>query len=310
MIFFGNPGRADNAIGSVLRRRNRAIDLNVPRRARSGPIAVVSRGGARSARWSGLTVQPLTVAPRPSDGASDSARRIFYGGPQKPTFNFQVSGDHAVDVQVSVIRQSDRRVVKTWTLPQLAPGTAQKIVWDGTAGGKVQPDGDYYFSLPGATASDLLGGDPAGPDNSFAFYGHMFPVAGKHRFSLGTGRFGATRHGHRHQGQDVMASCGTPLVAARAGKVVYSGYHALAGYYLVVHGQDSGLDYGYMHLRDPSLLKERDSVYTGQPIGYVGETGDATACHLHFELWSAPGWYKGGHPFDPLASLRAWDRVS
>jgi murein DD-endopeptidase MepM/ murein hydrolase activator NlpD len=45
-------------------------------------------------------------------------------------------------------------------------------------------------------------------------------------------------------------------------------------------------------------------------IGYVGRTGDATACHLHFEMWSAPGWYDGGRPFDPLPSLLAWDKSS
>jgi murein DD-endopeptidase MepM/ murein hydrolase activator NlpD len=51
-------------------------------------------------------------------------------------------------------------------------------------------------------------------------------------------------------------------------------------------------------------------VRTGQPIGFVGDTGDADGCHLHFEMWSGPGWYTGGSPFDPLPSLQAWDRVS
>ena len=46
---------------------------------------------------------------------------------------------------------------------------------------------------------------------------------------------------------------------------------------------------------------------TGQPIGFVGRTGDATACHLHFEMWPAPGWYTGGSAVDPLPSLKAWD---
>jgi murein DD-endopeptidase MepM/ murein hydrolase activator NlpD len=49
---------------------------------------------------------------------------------------------------------------------------------------------------------------------------------------------------------------------------------------------------------------------TGQIIGAVGRTGDATACHLHFEMWSAPGWLTGGQPFDPLAFLKAWDVYS
>jgi murein DD-endopeptidase MepM/ murein hydrolase activator NlpD len=42
----------------------------------------------------------------------------------------------------------------------------------------------------------------------------------------------------------------------------------------------------------------------------VGQTGDATACHLHFEEWSSPGWYSGGRPFDPLADLKSWDSYS
>ena len=41
-----------------------------------------------------------------------------------------------------------------------------------------------------------------------------------------------------------------------------------------------------MHLAEPSPLKVGDLVRTGQPIGIVGDTGDATACHLHFELWA------------------------
>jgi murein DD-endopeptidase MepM/ murein hydrolase activator NlpD len=127
---------------------------------------------------------------------------------------------------------------------------------------------------------------------------------------MGAGRFGAGRVGHTHQGQDTFAKCGTRLVAARGGRVKYSGYERNAGYYIVIDGSMTGIDYAYMHLAEHSPFRTGDRVYTGQRIGSVGDTGDAVGCHLHFELWSAPGWYSGGHPFDPLPSLRAWDSWS
>ena len=60
-----------------------------------------------------------------------------------------------------------------------------------------------------------------------------------------------------------------------------------------------------MHLRKPSKLKVGDRVSMGEEIGKVGDTGDATACHLHFEMWSNPGWYEGGHPGRPEAEPQA-----
>ena len=139
--------------------------------------------------------------------------------------------------------------------------------------------------------------------------GAVFPIRGEHDYGSDTSRFGNAR-GRPHRGHDVFAACGTPLAAAVGGEVRYAGYQSAAGNYIVIQGADPDWDYVYMHLSQPALFRTGQTVQTGEQIGTVGETGNAQGCHLHFELWTAPGWYEGGSAFDPLPSLRAWDRES
>ena len=139
-----------------------------------------------------------------------------------------------------------------------------------------------------------------------AVTGGVFPIRGEHDYGNSGSGFGNAR-GRPHNGHDVFAACGTPLVAAVGGKVRYAGYHSAAGHYIVIDGAEPDQDYVYMHLQSPPSYATGDTVGTGARIGLVGETGNARGCHLHFELWSAPGWYEGGRPFDPLPQLKAWD---
>lgn len=136
---------------------------------------------------------------------------------------------------------------------------------------------------------------------------HVFPVRGAHSYGGSGSRFGAPRSGHTHQGQDVAASYGTKLVAAHSGKVAWRQYQAGgAGYYLVIHGRD-GTDSVYMHMPRHAFVKPGRRVRAGEMIGRVGCTGSCYGAHLHFELWTQH-WYAGGHAYDPLPSLRRWDR--
>lgn len=128
-----------------------------------------------------------------------------------------------------------------------------------------------------------------------------FPVVGDVHYGGFANRFGG---GRAHQGHDVFADCGTPLVAAAAGRVRDAKYHGSAGNYVVIHTED-GRDHFYAHLRRPAAVQAGERVEAGQRLGSVGDSGNAWDCHLHFEVWTAPGWYRGGRPVDPLPFLRS-----
>jgi murein DD-endopeptidase MepM/ murein hydrolase activator NlpD len=161
----------------------------------------------------------------------------------------------------------------------------------GAQGASAQTGGT---TTPGGTTTTTTTTAPSGSQ--------IFPVAGLHTFGQG---FGAARSGHTHQGQDIMAACGTPEVAVSRAKVKFVSFQKLAGNYVVIRNKKLHQDYMYAHLATVASVAKGQVVQPGQQIGIVGQTGDATACHLHFELWLGK-WYRGGHPVDPLAYLQTY----
>ena len=246
--------------------------------------------------------------------AATTPRKSFYFGYRFPRLTYTISSSQPQnDLQIDVVNSAGE-VVKTYYRNDVAPDVANRVRWDGTDNaGKPARNGRYSFQIVpqgSEVAARLATTQSTPPSLGFAFYGYAFPVLGNHEFGLTAGRFGAGRSGHTHQGQDTMAACGTPLVAARGGEVQFSGYQSLAGNYVVIDGKGTAMDFMYAHLAEPSPLRTGETVRTGQPIGLVGDTGDAQGCHLHFEIWTAPGWYEGGSPIDPLPYLEKWDRYS
>ena len=186
---------------------------------------------------------------------------------------------------------------------------SKTVAWNGTTAAGIASDGTYQLKLAdsGTTGAVVAGGQT----QPFGMYLHAFPVPGPHDFGGAGSRFGAPRSGHIHQGQDVAASCGEKLYVVETGQVTVNAYQdSGAGYYVVIHGALTGTDAVYMHLKVGSWAPVGTGVYTGQQIGKVGDTGDAQGCHLHFERWSAPGWYVGGAAYDPLPELQYWDSYS
>src|SRR5207244_2123574 len=135
----------------------------------------------------------------------------------------------------------------------------------------------------------------------------VFPVQGPHTYGDG---IGAQRNGHLHQGVDVLAAEGTPIVAPLAGTILYVDYQPEgAGRYIVENAVD-GRAFFFAHCRTNTIaVTPGQAVAAGASLCGVGHTGDAEGPHLHFEIWEG-GWRvdKGSHFVDPLPQLKAWDR--
>jgi murein DD-endopeptidase MepM/ murein hydrolase activator NlpD len=109
--------------------------------------------------------------------------------------------------------------------------------------------------------------------------------------------FGA-RGGRPHEGIDLPAPNGTPVLAAADGLVVYAG-DAIRGYgNLIVLQHAADLMTVYAH-NSVLLVAPGDQVKAGQRVALVGQSGHATGPHLHFEV------RQGQIPRDPLPFLTA-----
>ncbi len=272
-----------------------------------GTAAASSKAGASSggASSGGASARQITTGLE----TSINPTRFFSPSRHGVVLRYRIhSATSAVKLKIRLVRRSGQKTLRTWNR-KVHDGQWHTLHWNGTSNGNMQPDGSYAFRVSADGTVIRASGNSSG-HNRFTMHNFAFPVRGPHDFGGPGNRFGAPRSGHTHQGQDIMAACGTPIVAARGGIVKHNAWESSAGNYLVVSAEGTGEDFVYMHMPRPSNHQEGERVYTGQQIGVVGQSGDATACHLHFEMWSPPGWYAGGSPFDPLPYLERWDRYS
>ena len=127
---------------------------------------------------------------------------------------------------------------------------------------------------------------------SSLFGSRVHPITGQVRF---------------HEGTDLAAAEGTPVVAAFSGRVEIAGW--LGGYGLIVvisHGDTH--ETRYAHLSEV-LVKPGQVVKQGNVIGLVGSTGMATGPHLHFEIWQK--MKNGLVAIDPTPQLKiAMERLN
>jgi len=159
-------------------------------------------------------------------------------------------------------------------------------------------------AVTSATTAQLLanGASAAAPAVTWTL-----PLAGEVSQPFGPTGFGmepartyqGTYYPNFHDGVDILAAAGTPILAPARGRVVFVG-EMMDGAEVVVLAHDNGLVSLYAHLQMGPLaptIKAGDIVQAGDRIGAVGLTGMTTGYHLHWAV------YQGGLPIDPMSTL-------
>ena len=147
---------------------------------------------------------------------------------------------------------------------------------------------------------------------AIAVNGWVFPVQPPFSFvdTFGAPRMFGTKYAHFHEGTDIFAPQGTPLRAVARGVIARKGQAVLGGNKLWLVAAD-GTQYYYAHLSAfVEGVDEGTVVEAGQIIGFVGNTGNATAtpAHLHFEIH--PNGGPAMNPFPTLDAVRRSDSVA
>jgi hypothetical protein len=302
---------------------------------------------APSASLAGGSEFGATVAPRPFVARLSVPSVALAGAPPRVSVQITEAGVGTVYVQVTITLIGSRRSAVSAVPGWVRTGRAVSVRWPagatltpgsyrvavaahdhhggsllrgarsaGVASLSVTAPAPRPLSAPPAPSPAPSAPTPASSEPGVqtpaqtAAAGAVFLVAGQHSFGGPENRFGAPRGGHVHEGQDVLAVEGTALLAPIAGTISSTSYQAAgAGYYIVEHTA-VGLDFMFAHCQAGSFLVSAEQVVSaGQQICRIGQTGDATAPHVHFEVWVG-GWQSAtGHPIDPLPYLEAWDHT-
>jgi murein DD-endopeptidase MepM/ murein hydrolase activator NlpD len=228
-----------------------------------------------------------------------SPNKVFWVGVRKAKLEYKFAGARTADLKIEVWKKKkgDDKMIKRYNKRNVESEKTYTQRWNGR-----RSDGSHVRRANLYWVVDEVGGQRlnrkrANGDRDFRVYPAMFPVQGAHQYWDG---FGA---GRGHQGQDVGANCGTPLVAAEPGKVYFKGYDGGGyGYYVVVDVKGSNVYETYAHLKRNARVRSGSKVKTGERLGQVGETGNASGCHLHFE-------YRPNNSPSPKVTkmLKRWD---
>jgi murein DD-endopeptidase MepM/ murein hydrolase activator NlpD len=160
------------------------------------------------------------------------------------------------------------------------------------------------------SSASLFGVDQGTPQGLSA--GYVFPLEGPHDFGDAEARFGDSRYGHIHEGQDIFGKTGTPEVAVHDGVVVDRGKNSDPdsggrGNFLAIYSPADNHSFVYMHMLKPARVQLGQQVHAGEVVGQLGCSGSCDGPHLHFEVRIGRASLGAEtKPVDPLPYLRQW----
>ena len=214
-------------------------------------------------------------------------------------FHLRFDADRPIRLSIRINKLGNGRTIRRIVTGRLKPGRWHHLVWNGrTQGRKLSPSGRYQV------VAGPIGG-PLRRVGRIRLHSHEFPVDAPHGTRGYIGEFGAPRvDGRTHEGFDITAACGSPLVAVRAGTIIKKAYDPeLYGNFVVLKGEGERRTYKYSHLLRPAPVRRGQRVRAGRRLGSVGQTGNAasTPCHLHIEIRTR------GRLLNPEPLVNAWD---
>jgi hypothetical protein len=180
--------------------------------AQDGAVTASDSGGGTSTSGGGRSRSGGDSLRLKTESAAPG--KVFFNGEHRATYRYTIDGDRPRNLKIQAVNRRNWRVVKVWRKDDLEPG-AHKVTWVGNnRDGKAAKKGTCLFRVRTKHGADIDRSRTKGDDRSVKFFPEKFPVRARHSYGDG---FGAPRSGHTHQGQDVFADCGEPLVAARGG---------------------------------------------------------------------------------------------
>lgn len=296
MYVAGTPDPVAIVLGSASL-SDAAAALDVVERAAAGDAATVARLRAQRAELArlrarladdaGAAAAELEAAARHRGQLETvlAERRGELAGAQE-RLGHLLAAERRRQARLAAQRRAERRVA------------AQRKAADAAARASAapSPSGANERSSGSGAAPAAASGLPSGS--------HVFPIAAPTTYS--DDWLAARAGGRYHEGIDLFAERGSPVVAVAGGTVYRVGYSGISGNRFWLRDA-AGTTFFYAHLDGFSAAaREGATVAKGTVLGYVGDTGDArgTSPHVHFEIH--PG---GGGPTRPHPIVSAWPRM-